>query len=434
MITKLHFAGEYFAHYLKKYFIFLLAGIAIGIITYFQRANILKLYFSLNGRHSYIGVVGQYSKDNLPQDITSLMSYGLSATSPAIISLDLRDNNKTYHFLLNTDLQWHNGTHFSAYDLENTYDDIQFKAIDSRTLQVILPQPFAPMASLLGRPLFLHDSLVGLGPYQTEGITYQEGSIKQLTLTSASDTKVFRFYPNETDLVNAFKLGQVDSIEVSQLPPNIDRWTNLSVNQRIATDQYTALFLNTDRLNVKAIRQALAYATPKTKNKNERCLGPISPSSWAYNSQMKEYNYNPTRGRELLGKNNVGKLTLLVNDRRLLNTAEEIASYWKQVLNLDVSVSILNSSLEYTDYDAILAYSQVPSDPDQYSFWHSTQSKSNITKLNNSRIDKLLEEGRTTFDQNERRRIYFDFQRFLLEESAAIFLKFPTIYTISRLK
>ena len=58
----------------------------------------------------------------------------------------------------------------------------------------------------------------------------------------------------------------------------------------------------------------------------------------------------------------------------------------------------------------------------------------NITHLNNSRIDKLLEQGRQTFDQQARKQIYYDFQKYLLEESPAIFIKFPTTYNISRLK
>jgi ABC-type transport system substrate-binding protein len=63
------------------------------------------------------------------------------------------------------------------------------------------------------------------------------------------------------------------------------------------------------------------------------------------------------------------------------------------------------------------------SDPDQYLFWHSTQTKTNLTQTNNPKIDKLLEEGRQTFDQQERKKIYQEFQKILLEECPAIFLK-----------
>ncbi|MGB9637438.1 MAG: peptide-binding protein, partial [Microgenomates group bacterium] len=68
---------------------------------------------------------------------------------------------------------------------------------------------------------------------------------------------------------------------------------------------------------------------------------------------------------------------------------------------------------------------------DQYSFWHSTQSN-NLSGFKNFRIDKLLEDGRKTLAEEERKNIYFDFQRFLVEESPVVFLIHPTVYCVSR--
>ena len=53
-----------------------------------------------------------------------------------------------------------------------------------------------------------------------------------------------------------------------------------------------------------------------------------------------------------------------------------------------------------------LAYLKVPIDPDQYYFWHSTQTQSNIGNYNNVKVDKLLEDGRSTVDIEEREKIY----------------------------
>jgi len=64
--------------------------------------------------------------------------------------------------------------------------------------------------------------------------------------------------------------------------------------------KYLAIFLNTQKLNAKQLRQALAYATPKSTDKNDRCLSPISSNSWAYNPDVKEYNFDPARARDLL--------------------------------------------------------------------------------------------------------------------------------------
>jgi peptide/nickel transport system substrate-binding protein len=85
-----------------------------------------------------------------------------------------------------------------------------------------------------------------------------------------------------------------------------------------------------------------------------------------------------------------------------------------------------------SDYQAFLAIFDIPDDPDQYSMWHSTQTATNITHYQNPRIDKLLEDGRSEINIDARKKIYFDFQRFLVEDSPAAFLYYPTTYSIGR--
>jgi peptide/nickel transport system substrate-binding protein len=58
--------------------------------------------------------------------------------------------------------------------------------------------------------------------------------------------------------------------------------------------------------------------------------------------------------------------------------------------------------------------------------------RSSITRYKNLRIDKLLEDGRKTVNINERKKIYADFQRFLLDDMPASFLYFPYEYTVTR--
>jgi peptide/nickel transport system substrate-binding protein len=113
----------------------------------------------------------------------------------------------------------------------------------------------------------------------------------------------------------------------------------------------------------------------------------------------------------------------------LLNKAEIIAKDWQAVgvsANLQVVSTIPN------DYQAFLAIFDIPDDPDQYPVWHSTQTSTNITHYQNPRIDKLLEDGRSEINLESRKAIYLDFQRFLVEDSPATFLYYPTTYIVSR--
>ncbi len=94
-----------------------------------------------------------------------------------------------------------------------------------------------------------------------------------------------------------------------------------------------------------------------------------------------------------------------------------------------VEVKIINS-IE-SDFQAILIAQQIPLDPDQHALWHSTQD-TNISRYSELKIDKLLEDGRKISDFDKRQEIYQDFQRFLVEDSPAIFLQHPVTYTIER--
>lgn len=441
MINKIKFKLELFFLFVKKNLLFIILGIIFGIFVNIFRDQVLAIYSNLTQTTHYIGVEGLYTSKNLPYSINQLITYGITThtqnnkadISPIINSLDIQNDNKDYLFTLKDNLYWHNNRRLEAKDIDLEIEGIEITPISSNQFKISLQKPFSPILSTLSQPLYLKN-LVGLGPYKVKSIKYQDSFIDFLKLEpkdSQLQKITYKFYQNEKDLISAFKLGEVDEIEISYLPQDISTWPDISINQTIdTTSKYIAIFLNTQKLESKQLRQSLAYATPKTKNKNERCISPVSANSWAYNPSVKEYNFSASHAKELIKDNQIEEISLTVIDRRLLPTAEVIKKSWEDVLDIKVKISV--SPQVNPNFDAVLAFGGIPRDPDQYYFWHSTQTATNITKLNNSRIDKLLEEGRQTFDPQERKRIYFDFQRYLLEESPAIFISYPTYYNISR--
>lgn len=428
--------------YLKKNFLLVIVLIILGFLSFLFREKITSLYNSSIWHPKIIAIQGLYTLDNLPEEISSQISYGLTtisetdkpSLSPLVKSLDIQ-NNKDYIFTLNDNIYWSNGKKFTAHDINYQIPGLEINILSNYQIKISTPNPFSPLLSVLSKPL-LKKNLVGLGEYQVKKITYQESYIKSLKLVPKDKNKnsiEYRFYYNEKDVISAYKIGNVNEIRISSLPDEFADWNKTKITQKIETNQkYVAIFFNTQKISNKQTRQALAYATTKVKDKNERCFGPISATSWAYNPSIKEYNFSSTRARELFDANKIDKINLSVNNRELLSLAETIKNNWTETLKLETSITLENQ-IDLENFDAILTYGAIPNDPDQYSFWHSTQTNTNVTKLNNSRIDKLLEEGRQTIDQQERKKIYQDFQRYLLEESPAIFLYYPTTYTITRL-
>lgn len=441
MLPKLRFKLELLFYYLKKRWLFVLLGFTLSTLFFYSYRQLLNYYQKGQYLNYTIGVKGFYSSDNLPESISKLISTGLTTLtennkaqpSPWIASIDTQEDHLRYTFHLKPEVYWHNHQPLTSNDINYQISGVKFLPLAKNTLQVTLERSYSPLLTDLSQPLFLPKSLIGLGNYQVTNSTYQDGHLKLLSLKNLTSPKsfIYRFYNGDSELISAYKLGEVDQIEIDYLPPEFNRWSKTDITQNVDTNnRYLGIFLNTQKIDNKQTRQALAYATPKTPDLHERCFGPISPGSWAYNPNIKEYDYNPTRAKELFEKNRIDHVRLLVTDRNLLDQATTITKSWRQILNIEASFSLENQQLP-EDYEAILSFGSIPRDPDQYAFWHSTQ-KTNITHLNNSRIDKLLEEGRQTYDQQERKKIYLDFQRFLLEESPTIFLSFPITYTISR--
>jgi len=442
MFKKIYFRLALLSYYFKKNYFFLILGLIIGITIFiykdkFNQINQLSFFNT-----KYVGVSGLYTPKNLPNEIQSLISTGLTVNSendkpqPSNIveSITITNDNKTYLIKIKNNIYWHDGKKLTANDIRYDIAATTQKVIDNQNISITTNQTFAPLLSILEKPLY-RKNFIGLGQNKIIKITYKYGYINTLILKNISNNykTIYRFYQNDNELITAFKLGEIKEIKTTLLPNDIEKWNKIKINKTIdSNNKYLAIFLNTEKIANKQTRQAMAYATPKSKDRNERAMSPISPSSWAYNSSIKEYNLNPTRAKELFEQNKIDSINLVVTSRQLLSTAEEIKKSWNDIFGINVNITV-PLQIDYQIADAILAYGGIPNDPDQYLYWHSTQSNTNVTRLNNSRIDKLLEEGRQTFDLITRKQIYQEFQKYLLEECPAIFLSYPTVYSISRL-
>ena len=245
---------------------------------------------------------------------------------------------------------------------------------------------------------------------------------------SEKKQKIYKFYPTEERTKLAFKLGGVDKVSDLYTSQPFDLWEKIHIDTTSNTGQYVAIFFNTQDANLsdKTTRQALAYGIDKNALSDKRAISPISIDSWAYNPQVKLYSFDKEKAKKDIKE---GLAINLSTSAVLLPLAEKISKNWEDI---GIKVNIQVFSAIPSDYQALLAIFDIPLDPDQYTFWHSTQTNTNVTKYSSPRIDKLLEDGRTELNLEERKKIYIDFQRFLVEDSPAIFLYYPTTYTISR--
>jgi ABC-type transport system substrate-binding protein len=182
----------------------------------------------------------------------------------------------------------------------------------------------------------------------------------------------------------------------------------------------------------KQVRQMLSYAIPDLGY--TRAYSPIAPTSWAFTDDVKHYDTDLQQAKKLFDAATMGTSSAeftITTYSQYLDVAQKIAQSW-QGLGLKVNIRTANTINE--PYQILLSAQDIPTDPDQYIYWHSTQTGTNISGITNAKIDKLLEDGRTEQNTQKRTTLYVDFQKRLVEELPAVFLYYPTVYSITRTK
>lgn len=424
--------------FLIRFKIIISLGILIGIIIFTTTNTFLNSLST--GKKETIGITGRFRPDDLPQEILLLISQGLTHLDEGNLepglasSWESPDKGKTWIFKLNENIYWQDGTKLKSSDINYEFSDVSVERPDDSTIIFILHEgPYSPFPTVLTKPLF-KKGLLGTGEWTVKKISIVNTFVQELILKKEKDTQIYKYFPTTDRTKLAYKLGQVDRIDNILDPSPFEKWNNSLIFSSIDVSQVITLFFNTsdEILSDKSIRQALIYAINKN-SLGTRAETPINPYSWAYNPQVKAYDFDQERSKTIINQlpdEIKNKLEIkLVSTPSLLSTAEKISRDWEDV---GIKNQIQVSSIIPSEFQVFLTIFDIPEDPDQYPIWHSTRIETNLSKLTNPRIDKLLEDGRIELEIEERRKIYLDFQRYLLEEAPAAFLYHPTYYSVER--
>lgn len=449
MGKKFRYWFRLFSTFLKKFRGLLLLSTTIGVILFLVLPR-LSFFLPYVSQGEKIGRVGKYTTDELPFDIQNDVSMGLTTLDeennvfPGLAeSWQADQDGKVWTFKLG-DKKWQDGSRVLAKDINYKFTDAKIEVVDEKTIKFVLSDYFSPLPSVVIRPVFKRGFL-GAGDWKVTKLTLAKGQfVENIRLQNLKTGKVktYKFYLTEEDARTAFKLSEVNRLEELVDPRDLANWKGIALSANSRVDQYVGIYFNyQDKLlGDKRIRQALSYAINKDNFLEERAISPISSNSWAFNPQVKQYPHNPKRSRELITeflKERPGELLTanLATTPSLLSVADKIKADWEAV---GVKTTIQVSNTPSLEFQSLLAIQPIPPDPDQYGQWHSTQTATNITHYGGSteskRIDKLLEDGRRTLDLEQRKDIYFDFQRFIMEDAPVVILYHPITYSVERKK
>ncbi len=430
----------------KKYTKSLILGIILGFILMVLGWKLIPLIRIQNvAKTMRIGLVGEYTPSTLPLDIQKKISFGLTTIAENGTALpglaekwEATDEGKLYTFHLKHDVHWHDGKEVTAKQINYNIANVEFLPIDEYTLQIRLPNAFSPFPTLVSKPLF-GSKLLGFGEYKVSSLRLKGDKITFLRLVSSNLTErpiiEYRFYRSEAQAIIAYDLGEIDMLpDISTVDASMEQWQNTTITKAPNYSRIITLYFNTkDSLTAeKSVRQMLAYAVPDLGL--TRAFSPIHKKSWAYTEDLKHYDYNLAQAKKLLTATGVASTSgeiIIHTFSQYVPVAQTIAKSWQE---LGLSVAIRVENVVPDTFQVLLSAMDIPTDPDQYSYWHSTQTTTNISGISNAKIDKLLEDGRIELNAEKREKLYIDFQKKLIDELPALFLYYPTSYTVTRNK
>jgi len=426
-----------FGAYINRYklwillFIIFISAAALGFKTFWQQvsqANILS-----------IGYVGTYKLENIPTNVLALATDSLvkvdksgKPQSAMASHWTTTDDGKKYIVFLKDNLRWHDNTQVDAKDISLAVSGVSITALNNKAIEFDLKTPLVSFLQTLDKPVFKTNSFYGTGQFRIVHISKIEDLVKEIKLTPKNKNLPrveIKFYPTQSQALEALKIGEVKVATVSQAS-NLQFWPNLEVERVFDETEVITIFYNNDDalLSSKEFRQALNYAINRREFDGVLAQSPIYPSSWAFNEAVKGYDYNSGKAKELVSKSEIENPTVtLTVGPALEEIADRIKNDWEAI---GVKVVIKKEKFVPSEFQALLVINELPSDPDQYALWHSTQTKTNITKYKNVRVDKLLEDARITKEEDKRKDLYFEFQKVLVDDAPATFLYYPYKYRV----
>ena len=356
-------------------------------------------------------------------------------------------------FNLRRNVRWHDGRPFTAADVVFTYETMihpktptayreDFKAVaevaapDPYTLRVRYKQPYAKALQSWGLwmlPRHLLESYVREGrlreapqnrsnPVGTGAYRFGEWKPGEKVVLVANPDYfegrphlgrvVYRIIPSQATIFLELKAKGVDAAGLTAL--QFKRQTEYPAFRKAyhkyeyPANAYTYLGFNLKdpRFADRRVRQAIAHAI----NKRELIDGVLVRNGEPFTFEL---------------------LTNQGNDERR-KVAEIVQASLRELgIQVDIRViewaSLLKEYIKKRRFEAIILGWGIGLDPDQYEIWHS--SKTGPDELNhisyaNPEVDALLEQGRTSCRQAERKKFYDRLQTILAEDQPIVFLYF----------
>jgi len=413
------------------------------------------------------------------------------ALQPALASdWEISEDGKTYTFHVRKGVKFHDGTELTAEDVKASFNRIldpelgspqasrlqkieTMEVTDKYEIKITLSSKFAPFLNKVSGPgraivpksVFeegknLKKQVMGTGPFTLENwvpgeqIVLEKNQDYWMEDLPYLDNVTYKIIPEPATRRAALQGGDIHVIPSAESTSVkvLEGTKNVKVlsTQELA---YSLIGFNLDRepLTDPMVRQAISYATDREEIIEGVYDGlatvgtPLPPAlgEWYVPaSELESYEQDYDKAKELLeeaGHPNGIEFSVTVSPT--LQTALQIAQVLQQQLkpagiNMELNTVEWGTFLDAwrnSDFDSFASLNGGSFDPDGYFYrtFHS-EGSTNVFNYSDSVMDDLLEQGRVTTDLKERKEIYVEIQKRLIEQMPILFVAYADLHTIAR--
>nr|WP_241666146.1 ABC transporter substrate-binding protein [Planococcus koreensis] len=364
------------------------------------------------------------------------------------------------------------GSVFGGYKADAAHNIASVRAVDASTVEIKLngPQPtllkdlaLTPLS--ISSPAAIEQSgeeyksnPVGTGPFifkewvRNDRIVLEKNSEYWLDGYPKLEQVIFRTIPDNSARLNALLSGEVDLIAGldSENHAQIEENPELALFSRPPLNLgYLGMTLTHEPFDDPLVRQALSHAVNKDALVEAffgegaiAAKNPIPPAVEGYNDAIEPYPYDPEKAKELLAEAGLPdgfemELYAMPVSRPYMPDGAKVAEYLQSNF-AEIGVKAEIVTFEWATYiekalngeaDAfLLGWTGMNGDADNflYTLWHGDNiGSTNSTQYDNPELNKLLDQARTTTDQEERNEIYKQAQVIMHEDPPVI----PLVHT-----
>ncbi|ADG82094.1 ABC transporter substrate-binding protein [Thermincola potens] len=357
----------------------------------------------------------------------------------------------------------------------------EVKVIDDYTVELKLAKPFPPLLDKLSIGIVpkhllegkdinsadFNNNPVGTGPFKFK--EWQRGKAFTVVANDSFyngrpklDKVIFKFLPDPNVRALQLETGEID---LAYLEP--DQLERMQKVDRIKVYQVPTADYRVMMYNMKSplwqdvrVRKAVNYAIDRQavldgilKGKGQVAYGPLQ-LSWANNPNVTKYDYDLNKAKALLaeagwkpgpdgilvknGKKFEFKITCPVTDPVRVSIANALVTELKKIGIAATPEPLDWSVIKIPECEAFILGWGSPFDPDDhtYKLFHSSQianGGNNHMSYRNPKVDKLLEEARTTVDKNKRKELYGQFQQELANDPPYNFIVYlDALYGVNK--